>query len=115
MLEILRITGLTAQILDSCVVQAFAVIKQQEHEICSLKAASVKLKLKNMSICLTETCFYIVQREAESVGEDNLKFNYTILEAKNNFKQWSLFHMHTCITSQLYKQIMCRQHTVRLS
>lgn len=78
---------MAAQILGSCVIQAFAVIKQQEHEVCSLKAASIKLKLKNTSICLTETWFYIVQREAESVGEDNLKFNYTILEAKNNFKE----------------------------
>lgn len=52
-----------------------------------MKTASIKLKLKNMSICFTETCFYIVQREAESVEEDNLKFNYTILEAKKKFKE----------------------------
>lgn len=37
-LEILRIRGLAAQILVSCVIQTFAVIKQ-EYEICSLKTA----------------------------------------------------------------------------
>lgn len=77
---------MAAQILVSCVIQTFAVIKQQEYEICSLKIASIKLKLKNMSICLTETCFCIVQRKVENV-EDNFKFNYTILEAKKNFKE----------------------------
>lgn len=37
-------------------IQTFAVIKQQKDEICSLKTASIKLKLNNMSICLTATC-----------------------------------------------------------